>query len=52
MRLKRIDYVLLLVLAALAVLGVFNLSQRALQEVAVVEEKRVRGLGLLHHVDQ
>jgi TolB-like protein/Tfp pilus assembly protein PilF len=35
LRLKRIDYVLLLVLAALAVLGVFNLSQRALQEVAV-----------------
>ena len=37
LRLGRTDFLLLLVLAALAFLGVYDLSQRALSEVAVLE---------------
>jgi TolB-like protein/Flp pilus assembly protein TadD len=37
LRLGRTDYLLLLVLAALASFGVYNLAQRALKEVAVLE---------------
>jgi len=37
LRLGRTDYLLLLILAALASVGVYDLSQRALEEVAVLE---------------
>jgi TolB-like protein/cytochrome c-type biogenesis protein CcmH/NrfG len=37
LRLGRTDYLLLLILAALASIGIYDLSQRALQEVAVLE---------------
>jgi TolB-like protein/Tfp pilus assembly protein PilF len=37
LRLNRTDYLLLLILAALASFGVYDLSQRALEEVAVLE---------------
>jgi TolB-like protein/Tfp pilus assembly protein PilF len=37
MRLGRTDYLLLLILAALASVGVYDLSQRALEEVAVLQ---------------
>jgi len=37
LRLARADYLLLLILGVLASAGVYDLSQRALEEVAVLE---------------